>query len=49
MRATLASMRFAGLEDGAVRVEFAKKNMMHMKMLERKQASLDQAFSTAFG
>ena len=49
MRATLPSMRFAGEENGAVAVEFPKKNMMHLKMLERKQAALDQAFSEAFG
>jgi len=49
MRATLPSMRFAGLAEGRVDVEFPKKNMMHMKMLERKQAALDQAFSDAFG
>ena len=49
LRATLPSMRFAGLEGDTVRVEFAKKNFMHMKMLERKQALLEQAFSEAFG
>ena len=49
VRPALASMRFAGLDGDAVRVEFAKKNMMHMKMLERKQAGLEQALSEAFG
>ena len=49
MRGALPSMRFAGLENDVVLVEFAKKNIMHMRMLERKQALLEQAFSEAFG
>ena len=49
VRATLPSMRFAGLDGNVVRVEFPRKNMMHMKMLERRQAALEQALSEAFG
>ena len=42
-------MIFAGVDDAAVRVEFAKKNMMHMKFLERKTDLFDAALSSAFG
>ena len=48
MRAALGGMRFAGFEDGVVTVRFARAQLMFMKMLERKQALLDEAFSQAF-
>lgn len=49
IRATLPSMRFVRFENGTVEVEFPRKSIMHMKMLERKKALLDTALSTAFG
>ena len=32
-----------------VTVEFTKKNMMHMKLLERKRALIEAALAEAFG
>lgn len=49
IRATLSSMQFVAYDSGVLAVEFSRKNMMHMKMLERKKAMLEAAFSDAFG
>ena len=49
IRAALPSMRFVSFDGSVVSVEFSKKNMMHMKMLERKKTLFDSAFSDAFG
>ncbi len=48
IRAALAGMRFAAYADGVVAVEFPKKQLMFMKMLERKQEVLEAALSKAF-
>ena len=42
-------MRFVAFDGSVVTVEFSKKQMMHMKMLERKKALFDSALSDAFG
>ncbi|HIU32951.1 MAG TPA: DNA polymerase III subunit gamma/tau [Candidatus Pullichristensenella excrementigallinarum] len=49
IRQALREMRFVSLEDGALAVEFSKKQMMFLKILERKQAVLEAGFSEAFG
>ena len=49
IRATLPSMRFTGFDGNTVTVEFTKKQLMHMKMLERKKELFDAALSDAFG
>ena len=49
IRSPLASMRFMRFEGNQVFVEFDKKQMMHMKMLERKKQMIDGALSDAFG
>ena len=49
IKAALPSMRFMGFDGTTVTVEFSKKTMMHMKMLERKKTILDGALSDAFG
>ena len=49
IRATLPSMVFAGFDGQTVTVEFSRKQMMHMKMLERKKTLFDAALSDAFG
>ena len=49
IRAALPSMRFVEFDGSTVTVEFSKKQMMHMKMLERKKTLFDGAFSDAFG
>ena len=49
IKATLPSMRFVAFDGSVVTVEFSKKQMMHMKMLERKKALFDSALSDAFG
>ena len=49
IKATLPSMRFVAFDGSVVTVEFSKKQMMHMKMLERKKALFDGALSEAFG
>ncbi len=49
IRATLPSIRFISFDGQTVTVEFSKKQMMHMKMLERKKALFDGALSDAFG
>ena len=49
IRAPLGSMRFIRFDGHRVVVEFSKKNMMHMKLLERKKAQIEGALSGAFG
>ncbi|MBQ9952070.1 MAG: DNA polymerase III subunit gamma/tau [Clostridia bacterium] len=49
IRAALPSMRFTGFDGSVVSVEFSKKTMMHLKMLERKKTLFDAALSDAFG
>ena len=49
IRAPLASMRFIRFDGRQVTVEFSKKNMMHMKLLERRKAQIEAALSDAFG
>ena len=49
MRAALEGMKFAGYENGAVTAEFARKQLMFMKMLERKREMMEAAFAEAFG
>lgn len=49
IRATLPSIRFVSFDGNVVTVEFSKKQMMHMKMLERKKDLFDAALSEAFG
>jgi len=48
IRSPLASMRFIRFDGNQVFVEFDKKQMMHMKMLERKKQLIDGALSDAF-
>ena len=49
IRAPLDSMRFIRFDGRQVAVEFTKKNMMHMKLLERKKTLIEGALSEAFG
>lgn len=49
IRAPLDSMRFIRFDGNTVIVEFTRKNMMHMKLLERRKAQIDAALSEAFG
>ena len=49
IRTPLASMRFIRFDGRQVTVEFSKKNMMHMKLLERRKAQIEAALSDAFG
>ena len=49
IRAPLDSMRFIRFDGHKVVAEFSKKNIMHMKLLERKKAVIEQALSDAFG
>lgn len=49
IRSPLGSMRFIRFDGQQVVVEFGKKQMMHMRMLERKKAMLDAALSETFG
>ncbi len=49
IRAPLGSMRFIRFDGRQVTVEFSKKNMMHMKLLERKKSLIEGALSEAFG
>ena len=49
IRSPLLSMRFTAFDGQQVTVEFAKNRMMHMKVLERKKAMLDEALTAAFG
>ncbi len=49
IRQPLSSMRFIRFDGRQVAVEFSKKNLMHMKLLERKKALIEEALSGAFG
>lgn len=49
IRAPLGSMKFGGLANGVLTGTFAKKQMMHMKLLERKQDVLEAALTEAYG
>ena len=49
MRKPLEAMRFTGFDGQTVSVEFSKKAMMYMKLLEKKKEMLDEAFTAAFG
>ena len=42
-------MKFAGFDGAVVTAEFPRKQMMFMKMLERKQDKLNAAIAEAFG
>jgi len=48
IREPLKSMRFIRFDGRQATVEFSKKNIMHMKLLERKKAMIDEALSEAF-
>jgi DNA polymerase-3 subunit gamma/tau len=47
--AAIAAMHFDRLEESSAHVEFEKKNMMLMKLLERKAEQFDAALTEAFG
>ena len=49
IRAPLQSMRFIRFDGEKVFAEFEKKQMMHMKVLERKKELISQALTEAFG
>lgn len=49
IRSPLQSMRFTGFDGEKLSVEFSKKQMMHMKVLERKKDLINQALTDAFG
>ena len=49
IRAPLESMRFIRFDGRQATVEFSRKNMMHMKLLERKKPLLEAALADAFG
>lgn len=49
IRAPLDSMRFIRFDGKQVTVEFTRKSMMHMRLLERKKPMLEAAISEAFG
>ena len=49
IRSPLKSMRFQAFDGQQVSVTFDKKQMMHMKVLERKKSLIEQAMSDAFG
>ena len=42
-------MRFLRYDGRQATVEFSKKNMMHMKLLERKKPLIEAALAEAFG
>jgi hypothetical protein len=42
-------MKFGGINNGVLTGIFAKKQMMHMKLLERKQEILEAALTEAYG
>ena len=48
IRAPLDSMRFLRFDGQRAFVEFSKKQMMHMKVLERKKGLIEAALSEAF-
>ena len=49
IRTPLGSMRFIRFDGKQVTVEFTRKSMMHMRLLERKKPLLEAAISEAFG
>ncbi|MBR6890904.1 MAG: hypothetical protein IKN05_07930, partial [Clostridia bacterium] len=49
IRSPLGSMRFLRYDGRQATVEFSKKNMMHMKLLERKKPLIEAALAEAFG
>ncbi len=49
IRSPLGSMRFIRYDGRQATVEFSKKNMMHMKLLERKKPMIEAALAEAFG
>ena len=49
IRSPLGSMVFTGFDGQQVTVEFAKKQMMHMRILERKKSLIEEALTAAFG
>ena len=49
IRATLPSMAFVSYDAGVLTVQFSKKQLMHMRMLERKKAALEELFARHFG
>ena len=49
IRTPLESMRFIRFDGERVTVEFLKKQIMHMKILERKRDMIEKALSEAFG
>lgn len=49
IRSPLGSMRFVRFDGQQVVVDFDKKQMMHMRMLERKKPMIEAALSEAFG
>ena len=42
-------MTFVSYGNGTVTVEFSKKTMMHLRLLERKKTEMEAALSDAFG
>lgn len=42
-------MRFTGFDGQVVRVEFDRRQLMHMRVLERKKPMLEAALTQAFG
>lgn len=49
IKAPIGSMAFVGVEGSVVRVEFPKKNLMLLKVLERKTEIFDAALTKTFG
>ena len=49
IRTPLDSMRFLRFDGQCCFVEFSKKQMMHMKVLERKKGMIEEALAAAFG
>ena len=49
IRAPLGSMRFIRFDGRQAIVEFSKKGIMHMKLLERKKPLIEAALAEAFG
>lgn len=47
-RQMIQSMHFVSFDCGVLTVEFAKKQILHMKMLERRKADLEKTFSNVF-
>lgn len=47
-RQMIQSMHFVSFDRGVLTVEFAKKQILHMKMLERRKADLEKTFSNVF-